>query len=128
MTKTIIRKARKSDWDAIQGLVLPYLHKEIELPLPAWKSYAVALVNGKIAGCCALQVYSKKIAEIRSLVVAKQIRKKGVGTKLVQFCIEKAERKSIREVMVVTSIPELFKKNGFDYFSSQKHILFKRYK
>lgn len=128
MTKTIIKKARKSDWDSIQKLVLPYLHKEIELPLPSWKSYAVALVNGKIVGCCALQVYSKKIAEVRSLIITRHMRKKGIGTKLVQFCVLKAERRGIREVMVVTSIPELFKKNGFDYFSSQKHILFKRYK
>lgn len=128
MTKTIIKKAKKSDWEAIQKLVLPYLHKEIELPLPSWRSYVVAIARGAIVGCCALQVYSKKIAEIRSLVIAKHIRKKGLGTKLVQFCVGKAERKGIREVMVVTSVPGLFKKNGFDYFSSQKHILFKRFK
>ncbi|MDO8470816.1 MAG: GNAT family N-acetyltransferase, partial [bacterium] len=88
---------------------------------------AVALVGGAVVGCCALQVYSKKIAELRSLVVARMARRKGLGTKLIQFCVRKAERKHIHEVMVVTSSPRLFKRSGFGYFSSQKHILFKRF-
>ncbi len=128
MTRTIIRNARTSDWEAIQKLVAPYLHKAIELPLPSWKFYVVALSKKKIVGCCALQIYSKKIAEIRSLVIVHLARKKGLGTKLVQFCVGKAARKGICEVMVVTSSPGFFKKNGFDYFFSQKHILFKRFK
>ena len=42
-------------------------------------AFWVAEVDGRVVGCCCLEVYSPKIAELRSLAVLPEFRGRGLG-------------------------------------------------
>ncbi len=118
-----IRKAEKTDAVSIynlvamyskQGKLLPVSRKSIEKNLENF-FVAVDEKNGKVVGCVCLDVYSKKLAEIRSLAVDPVFTGGGIGGKLVERCVEQAKKKGVLEVMVITSQEAFFKKSGFYY-------------
>lgn len=101
--------------------LLPRDRQNIELLL---ETFYVAKDGETVVGCTCLEVYSPKIAEIRSLVVAPEYRKLGVGRKLVELAVAEAERRSVHEVLVVTSSPEFFERLGFGACLNEKYALF----
>lgn len=117
-----IRKAKKADWKNIVSLCKEH-EGTIVFPLPNYKKFYVAENKKQIIGCCALDKYSNKIAEIRSLVVLDEHRKKGIGKKLVTACCKRGKR--IKEIFAITSSPDYFKKMDFDFVHNEKYILFK---
>lgn len=60
-------------------------------PLSKPGDFFVAINEGQIIASCALEVYSKRLAEIRSLAVAKAYQHRGIGTKLIQLCLQRAK-------------------------------------
>ena len=70
--------------------------EEIEYLLP---TFVIAELDGEVVGCAALEVYSSRLAEVRSLVVASQLRGMGVGRRLVDACVAMARERRILEVM-----------------------------
>lgn len=85
----------------------------------------VAELDGRIVGFAALEVYSRKLAEIRSLCVAHDLQGKGIGRKLTEACLELARERNIFEVMVITSADEFFRNCGFDFtLPGEKKALF----
>jgi N-acetylglutamate synthase-like GNAT family acetyltransferase len=85
----------------------------------------VAEREGRIVGFAALEVYSKKLAEIRSLAVADEMQGRGVGRRLVGACVERAHERNILEVMVVTSSEDFFRACGFHFaLPGEKKALF----
>lgn len=93
--------------------------------LPKVNEFFIAKRNGQIVGCCALDVYSKRLAEIRSLVVHPKFQNKGIGTKLIESCLMEAKRKKILEVLSITGAMELFRSFGFKTFNKEKFALLK---
>src|SRR5205085_1573013 len=92
----VVRQARGADIPALLALIEPYVQQrkllprtidELTLLLP---SYFVADAAGKIVGCVALEIYSTKLAELRSLVVASDYQRAGLGKRLVQAAIDRA--------------------------------------
>ena len=80
---------------------------------------------GRIVGFAALEVYSKKLAELRSLAVADGYRGQGLGKRLVAACVERAREKNVLEVMAITSSDEFFQSCGFDFtLPGEKKALF----
>jgi amino-acid N-acetyltransferase len=75
----------------------------------------VAELDGEIVGFVALEIYSKKLAEIRSLCVADGFQRHGIGKELVAACVRLARERSILEVMAITSAEEFFRACGFDF-------------
>ena len=75
----------------------------------------VAEADGQIVGFAALEIYSPKLAEIRSLAVSEEFRRFGVGRDLVARCVELAQENNVLEVMAVTSTDAFFRSCGFDY-------------
>jgi amino-acid N-acetyltransferase len=73
--------------------------------------------EGFIRGCCALHPAWEDLAEIRSLAVDNTFHKKGVGKKLVEYCINRATEFGIKNIFALTYKPEFFKKLGFDEIS-----------
>ena len=120
-----IRKAKKEDYNKICKIARLYSKKIVE-PLPKYSKYYVVEENKKIVGCAALEIYSPKIAEIRSVAVLPKYNKKGYGKELIERCLQEVKKKKIYEVFVVTSIPDYFKKIGFDFCQGEKFILFKK--
>ena len=120
-----IRRASKEDWNAILSLVQLYPDVLVQEHLPEPDEFFVAEEDGVIIGCCALEVYSKRLAEIRSLAVAKEYQGKGIGTALIRRCLEAAKEQGVHEVLTITSALPFFEKRGFGTFRSEKYALLK---
>ncbi|MBC7966192.1 MAG: GNAT family N-acetyltransferase [Fuerstia sp.] len=85
----------------------------------------VAESNGSIVGFAALEIYSAKLAEIRSLAVHENHQSKGIGRALVQRCVDLAVRRNVLEVMAITSADGFFQACGFDFtLPGEKKALF----
>ena len=85
----------------------------------------VAVDRGRIVGFAALEIYSPKLAEIRSLAVMESMQGQGVGSMLVQQCVRLAQSRNILEVMAVTSSDDFFVSCGFDFtLPGEKKALF----
>jgi amino-acid N-acetyltransferase len=116
-----IRKATKAEIPAIsdfimlfveQGTLLPRTLDELEELI---ENFFVADMDGEIVGCAALEIYNRKLCEIRSLAVSEKVRGHGVGKKLVLACVELAKEKNIFEVMAISASDGFFQACGFDY-------------
>ncbi len=121
LEQPIVRKATTDDIPAIKrfienfiedGEVLPRTLAEIEDLLP---TFFVAEWGGEIVGCATLEIYSWKLAELRSLCVSPKMQGKGIGKRLVELCLELAREREILEVMAITSKEDFFKMCGFDF-------------
>ena len=104
------------------GKLLPRTTQELEDLLPHG---FVAESDGRIVGFAALEIYSPKMSEIRSLAVASEFRGAGIGKQLVQKCVERACERQVLEIMAITSNDEFFKHCGFDFtLPGEKKALF----
>lgn len=115
----MLRTAKKTDietihvlieWGAAHGKVLPRPKKEIADVVTCFFIYEV---KDKIIGCISLEIYNKKLGEIRSLVVLPNHQRQGIGRRLVEACIQKAKKENIYEVLAVTDKDVFFEKMGF---------------
>src|SRR5437773_473667 len=120
-TSIVIRPARGSDIRLLSALIEPFVQRKVLLPrtidelsllLP---NYFVAEDGGGIVGCAALEIYSSKLAELRSLVVRPEYQGRGVGKRLVEACVNRAREERVLEVMAITSSEEFFRSCGFDF-------------
>jgi len=75
----------------------------------------VAEANGELVGFAALEIYSTKLAEIRSLFVISSRQGQGIGRRLVQACVDLARDRNVLEVMAITSSEQFFRSCGFDF-------------
>lgn len=66
-----------------------------------------------VIGCCALDVYNPRIAEVRSVFVMPSFRRAVIGSALVDAASAEAGRLGIAKVITITSEPEFFEVNGF---------------
>lgn len=124
----MLRKANPSDISGILSLINANLDKllprKAEDVRELLETFWVIEDKGDIVGCCCLEVYSPKIAELRSLAVQADCRRKGYGELLVAAAIEEAERRHIPQVLVVTSNPEYFEKHNFGPCLKEKYVMF----
>lgn len=80
-----------------------------------------------VMGFAALEIYSKKLAEIQCLAVHPDFQGRGVGQQLVARCVNRAKEQSILELMAISSSEAFLKRCGFDYsLPGQKRALFVR--
>lgn len=126
-----VRPARPADAKAIEALLGPFVAAGKLLPRTSTEirdlipTGFVAESQGKIVGFTALEIYSPKLAEIRSLAVGEEQQRLGLGSQLVRACVDLARREKILEVMVVTSSEEFFRGCGFDFtLPGEKKALF----
>lgn len=130
MTSATIRKAEPNDLEKIHQLI----NSNLDRLLPRTKEelvellelFIVAEMEGEIVGAACLEVYSPKIAELRTLVVDPRCRGAGIGALLVQEIIEEFKRRNIRQLLVVTSNLEFFNKMNFGPCLNEKYALFWR--
>jgi len=117
-----IRPARAEDVDAMRRLIDGYAEQDLmlsrspEFLLEHLSDYIVA-DDGGFAGCCALAVLTRDLAEIRSLAVKPETSRRGVGKALVDGCIERARTLGLRRVFALTLVPEFFERCGFTLIS-----------
>jgi N-acetylglutamate synthase-like GNAT family acetyltransferase len=119
-----IRPARRGELPAIRELVRIYPDKLMYEDLPGLRSFVVAVVGGRIIGCCALQVYSRRLAEVRSLAVHPDFAAQGVGRRLVERCQQRARARRIKQILAVSSALGFFERLGFSTFLRERNALF----
>ncbi|MBI5466053.1 MAG: GNAT family N-acetyltransferase [Candidatus Kerfeldbacteria bacterium] len=123
-----LRRAGKADYPKIKQLVGKF-PRQLMAEIPSYYRFFVAVnERGEVVGCCALDVYSKRIAEIRSLAVAQAYQGRGLGTALVRACLRQARRQGISEVFAIIGRPAFFQKLGLKTFQNEKAAVFKRFK
>ena len=120
-----IRRATSKDFPAIVELIEEHPQRLLQKNLPRASAFFVAVESGTIVGCCALEVYSKRLAEIRSLAVTKKFQGKGIAHALIQSCLKLAKKKNVYEVLSITGASGLFEKYGFGTFNRERFALIK---
>jgi amino-acid N-acetyltransferase len=124
----MLRKATPADIPAVQQLIEANLDKLLPRSDPELQELIDTLWvidrQGEIVGCCCLEVYSPKIAELRSLAVRDDCRGLGYGAMLVEAAVSEAQRRNIRQVLVVTSNRDFFERMNFGLCLNEKYALF----
>jgi len=114
-----IEKARIEDVPQIHQLVNSFSEKGLMLARPlseiyeAIRDFFVIREGSKVVACAALHVSWADLAEIRSVAVAEDKQKTGLGGKLVAACLKEAEGLGIKTVFCFTYRPEFFRKYKF---------------
>jgi N-acetylglutamate synthase-like GNAT family acetyltransferase len=123
-----LRPAQPGDVPAILALItehaeqlLPRRRADVEALI---ETFWVMEERGDVVGCCCLEVYSPKIAEVRSLAVRATARGRGYGARLVSAAVAEAKRRGIPQVLVVTSNVEFFSRQHFKPCLNEKYALF----
>ncbi|MEZ6115093.1 MAG: GNAT family N-acetyltransferase [Pirellulaceae bacterium] len=127
----IIRPSVAEDAEAIQTLIEGFVERQLLLErtideLRGLTRFGfIAEDQGQVVGFCAVEIYSRKLAEIQCLAVADSHQGKGIGRRLVQGCIRLAKAHNILELMAISSSDAFLKECGFDYsLPNQKRALF----
>jgi amino-acid N-acetyltransferase len=131
MEQVTVRSAVPADIDQLDRFIQPFVDEGRLLPrtpeelTELVRHGFVAERNGALVGFCALEVYSRKLGEIRSLAVIPELRGRGVGRLLVAACVQRATDLHVLEVMAITSSDEFFRSCGFDFtLPGEKKALF----
>ncbi len=119
-----VRPAVPEDMPGIRTLIRTFPSYLMQKDIPRAPSFFVAEWEGQIVGCCALQIYSRRLAEIRSLAVNPEFQKKGVATKLLHLCEQRARERKIKQLLAVSSNATFFENRGFRTFLREKIALF----
>jgi amino-acid N-acetyltransferase len=119
-------KAKLSDIPAMQALVVSevkdgiILNRTEDEVATNIRSYVLAKDGDKLVGYTALHIHSKRLAEIRSLIVDEAYRGQKVGQRMVQFTLEEAKDIGVEEdVLVLTYLPEFFRKLNFQEINKE---------
>ena len=120
-----IRKATEKDFSSIKKIIAQYPETLVQDHLPRPGEFFVAEEDDAIVGCCALEVYSQRLAEVRSLAVLPEHQRKGIARQLVEKCLAEAEALNIYEVLAISDANSLFEKYGFGTFKNEKYALIK---
>jgi amino-acid N-acetyltransferase len=116
----ILRDANIADAKAIHSLITYYaefdrmLFRSMPDIYENLQTFKVAEEQGRIIGCCSLQVIWSDLAELKSLAVDKDFAGRGVGKALVQAAIDKAKAIGVPKIFALTLEPTFFRKLGFE--------------
>ena len=121
LTDIRIQKAETADLVELSDFIVPFVQSGDLLPRTfdeledLLETSFIARLDGVIVGCAALEIYNKKLCEIRSLAVDPTAQGLGIGKKLVEACVELAEREGVYEIMAISVAEEFFRSCGFDF-------------
>lgn len=114
-----VDRAKISDAAAIQKLINGFADQDCMLPRALSdiyeniREYLVVRDNEQVIGCAALHVNWLDLAEIRSLAVDQRKQNQGIGSLLVQACLNEAKELALPTVFCLTLIPTFFEKYSF---------------
>jgi amino-acid N-acetyltransferase len=114
-----IRKAKMGDIPAILGLINSYAAQGIMLPRTEFevseniRDFTVVYAGSRLIGCGALHFYTPTSGEIRSLAVAPEAKKQGVGVLLIESLQQEAVNNELHAIFAFTYVAEFFRKLGF---------------
>ena len=111
-SETVIRDARRDDLPQAERLL-----REASLPLEGLRDHfgdgLVAVRDGQVVGCVALEVYGP-VALLRSLVVSPGQRGQRLGERLAAGAVDQAKGRGVRDLYLLTqTAAEFFPRFGF---------------
>ena len=115
-----VRKAKVSDAQAINALISSYAERDRMLfrsmadIYENLQTFIVAELDGRVVGCCALEVIWSDLAEIKSLAVNGTKKAMGIGKMMVAAAMEEAATLGLPKVFALTLEPEFFRKLSFE--------------
>jgi len=122
----VLVKANLADIPEMQALVLSEIKEGVILNRSEdevatnIRSYVLAKEKGRLIGYTALHIHSRRLAEIRSLIVDEAYRGRDIGRRLVKFAVEEAKALRVEEdVLVLTYQPGFFEKLGFSEINKE---------
>ncbi len=68
--------------------------------------------DDQVVGCCALSIVWEDLAEIRSLFVREDMRGRGMGRLLCEFCLERAREFGLRRLFTLKYKTAFFSRMG----------------
>ena len=113
------RNAKITDTQAIYSLINSHaerdkmLFRSVADIYENLQSFNVAELDGKIIGCCALQIIWADLAEIKSLAVDQHHTGTGVGRMLVAAITEQAQAIGLPRIFALTLTSDIFVKCFF---------------
>jgi amino-acid N-acetyltransferase len=114
-----VEKARIPDVPQIHQLINRFADKGEMLPRPLSELYEdvrdffVIREGEQVVACAALHVSWSDLAEIRSVAVAEDSQRKGLGDQLVATCLKEAAELGIATIFCFTYQPEFFRRQKF---------------
>ncbi len=116
----MLRKAQIGDVKEIQRLLTGYANQGAmlsrslsELYESVRDFYVEVADDGRILGAAALHIVWDDLAEVRSVAVAEDAGRRGVGSALVNACIDEARQLGLKRVFCLTYKPAFFGTLGF---------------
>lgn len=115
----MLRKAQISDIKEIQKLLTHYasrgdmLSRSLSELYESVRDFYIVEEEGKLLGVSALHIVWEDLAEIRSVAVSEDAGRKGVGTQVVQACIDEARELGLKRLFCLTYKPDFFSRFGF---------------
>ena len=114
-----VEKARISDTTEMHKLINYFADKGEMLARPLSEIYEnirdffVVREGERMIACAALHVNWSDLAEIKSVAVAEDRQRKGVGSQLIKTCLKEAKELGITTVFCLTYKPDFFERFGF---------------
>jgi amino-acid N-acetyltransferase len=119
LTQLPVRAATSDDISGIQVLLNHYAGMGDLLPrtktdiIANLAHFRVIEHEANIIACGSLEHFTEELAEIRSLMVASDIKGGGLGRKIVANLIDIAKQRKVGRLMALTYVPDFFHKLGF---------------
>ena len=114
-----VEKARISDVTQMHKLINYFADKDEMLPRPLSeiyeniRDYFVVRQGERVVACAALHVSWADLAEIKSVAVAEDSQKQGIGDQLIEACLKEAKEIGLTTVFCLTYKPAFFEQFGF---------------
>ena len=115
----IIRPARTSDVRQIRAIIDIFaapgkmLEKETVTLFESVQEFIVAVEGDEVVGCGALHVLWEDLAEVRTVAVKESFHKKGIGHKIMEAIVARANEVGVKRIFCLTFQTEFFGKHGF---------------
>jgi len=113
-----VEKARITDANTVHRLINHFADRGEMLPRSLSeiyeniRDYFVTRHGGEVVACAALHVMWSDLAEIKSVAVAEDRQRQGIGSQLVAACLEEARALGMSTVFCLTYKPAFFEKFG----------------
>jgi amino-acid N-acetyltransferase len=114
-----IRQAQLADIAPMLRLINDYAANAVMLPrtelelCESLRDFLVATDGGQLIACGALHFYTQHMAELRSLAVAPERARSGVGKHITEALLQEARKLGVDIVFAFTYVPGFFAKMGF---------------
>ncbi|HEY41624.1 MAG TPA: N-acetyltransferase [Dehalococcoidia bacterium] len=115
----MVEKATISDVAEMHRLINYFADKDEMLPRPLseiyenLRDYFVVRQDEQVTGCAALHVMWADLAEVKSVAVSEENQRQGIGSRLVEACLEEARALGLPTAFCLTYKPDFFQRFGF---------------